>query len=213
MPQLLISNLKMKKTVFIFLLLGTLSIQLFSQENNSETTKKIIVKDTKVLDTAKLSEQFNFLMDNSFKYKDYHSIKNDWLQKYNAHVHDSINKYTTEIEVLKQKNTTLQNENDALKSEVKANEELLNSKDSINFFGASIGKQSYQAIMWTIVWILIFSLAYFIYKFKNSNIITKEAVKRYDELEEEFNEARTRALEREQALNRKLFDEQKKNTK
>jgi hypothetical protein len=43
--------------------------------------------------------------------------------------------------------------------------------------------------------------------------LTKNAILRYEELETELNESRSKSLEREQALNRKLFDEQKKNSK
>ena len=61
--------------------------------------------------------------------------------------------------------------------------------------------------------LLAAGLGYYVYKFKNSHVLTKAAIQRYEELEEEYKESRSRSLEREQLLNRKLFDEQKKNNK
>ena len=51
------------------------------------------------------------------------------------------------------------------------------------------------------------------YKFKNSNVITKEAKKTLEETEEEFQEHRRVALEREQKIMRKLQDELNKQKK
>ena len=56
-------------------------------------------------------------------------------------------------------------------------------------------------------------LLFFIYKYRNSNAITKQSNKSLAEIEEEFEEHRRNALEREQKVRRQLQDminEQKK---
>jgi len=54
---------------------------------------------------------------------------------------------------------------------------------------------------------LLVFLIVFIYKFKNSNAITKAARKSLEETELEFEEHRRVALEREQKVRRQLQDE------
>ncbi len=50
-------------------------------------------------------------------------------------------------------------------------------------------------------------LLFFIYKYKNSNSTTKEAKKNLAEIEDEFDDHRRTALEREQKVRRQLQDE------
>ena len=47
----------------------------------------------------------------------------------------------------------------------------------------------------------------FIYRFKNSNTVTKSAKKSLAEIEEEYEDHRRNALEREQKVRRQLQDE------
>lgn len=83
-------------------------------------------------------------------------------------------------------------------------------KDSMNFFGAQMSKGSYQTMMWGIVGALLLGLVLFIYKFKSSNTITREARHKLDEVETEFEDYRKKALEKEQKLGRQLQDERNK---
>jgi len=65
--------------------------------------------------------------------------------------------------------------------------------------------------MWGIIGVLAVLWLFFAYKFKSSNSITKEANTKLAETEQEFEEHRKRALEREQQVRRKLQDEINKN--
>jgi hypothetical protein len=70
-----------------------------------------------------------------------------------------------------------------------------------------MSKGGYNALMWTIIAGLFALLLFFIYKFKNSNTITKQAKKALLETEEEYEEYRRNSLEREQKVRRQLQDE------
>jgi len=70
-----------------------------------------------------------------------------------------------------------------------------------------MSKAIYKMVMWFIIAVLLALLAYFIYKFKNSNTITREAKKSLLDIEEEFEEHRKTAVEREQKVRRQLQDE------
>ncbi|MCB0431897.1 MAG: tRNA (guanine-N1)-methyltransferase, partial [Mangrovimonas sp.] len=67
--------------------------------------------------------------------------------------------------------------------------------------------------LWGIIGILLALLGFFIYKFKNSNTITKESKKALADIELEFEEHRKVALEREQKVRRQLQDELNKQKK
>jgi len=199
----------MKNLLIKSLVLFLLSFQLIAQDS----IKKSKNIDIQTLDKGNLLEQKQFITENSFVKGSFISTKTDWLNKFHSHLLDSVNKLKTELTIAKQQATTITNENNALKSEVLQNEEMLLKKDSISFLGIPMSKVGYKSIMWILVTLLSAGLGYYVYKFKNSHVLTKEAILRYEELDEEFKESRSRALEREQLLNRKLFDEQKKNNK
>ena len=80
-------------------------------------------------------------------------------------------------------------------------------------FGMQMSKTNYNVLMWSIIGGLLALLVFFIYKFKNSNDITREANKNLAEIEEEFDEHRRTALEREQKVRRQLQDELNKQKK
>ena len=199
----------MKNLLIKSLVLFLLSFQLIAQDS----IKKSKNIDIQTLDKGNLLEQKQFITENSFVKGSFISTKTDWLNKFHSHLLDSVNKLKTELTIAKQQATTITNENNALKSEVLQNEEMLLKKDSISFLGIPMSKVGYKSIMWILVTLLSAGLGYYVYKYKNSHVLTKEAILRYEELDEEFKESRSRALEREQLLNRKLFDEQKKNNK
>jgi len=199
----------MKHLLIKSLILFFLSLNLIAQD----TIQKFKNIDSQVLEKGNLMEQKQFITENSFVKGSYISTKTEWLNKFHTHVLDSVNKLKTELTVSKQQATTVLNENNALKSEISQNEEMLLKKDTISFLGIPMSKIAYKSIMWILVVLLASGLGYYVYKFKNSHVLTKAAIQRYEELEEEFKESRSRSLEREQLLNRKLFDEQKKNSK
>ena len=78
-------------------------------------------------------------------------------------------------------------------------------------FGIAMSKSGYNVLMWSIIAGLLAFLLFFIFRFKNSNAITKEAKQKLTEVEEEFEEHRRNALEREQKVRRQLQDELNKN--
>ena len=78
-----------------------------------------------------------------------------------------------------------------------------------------LSKGLYNIMLWSIIGVLLLLVFTFIYKFKTSNSITKAAKKSLEETEQEFEEHRRVALEREQKVRRQLQDEinkQKGNT-
>ncbi|BDW91178.1 MULTISPECIES: tRNA (guanine-N1)-methyltransferase [Flavobacteriaceae] len=147
----------------------------------------------------------------------YEVIKLSELYETKNNIFDSID---TANKTIKDLSATI----DANKSEIEdLNEKLqdttnkLNNvteeKDSISFFGALISKGTYNFILWAIIFGLLLLLLFFIYRFRNSNFLTQQAKSALADLEEEYQNHRRRALEREQKISRQLQDELNKQKK
>jgi len=65
--------------------------------------------------------------------------------------------------------------------------------------------------MFCVIILLFILLFYFIFKFKNSNIVTQKAILDLEDVENEFAIHRKKTLEKEQKLRRALQDEINKN--
>ena len=62
-------------------------------------------------------------------------------------------------------------------------------------------------MLFSTIGMLVLGLLFFIIKFKNSNIITKQTKHKLSEIEQEFDSYRQKKLEEQQILRRKLQDE------
>ncbi|WP_308992153.1 tRNA (guanine-N1)-methyltransferase [Mariniflexile litorale] len=185
------------------------SLAIFSQTSGSEDDKLS-------LNSGTIDNQFDYVITKSNGWRDergqsYRVIKAHWLTDLKAHTLDSLqairkNLVATEITVkaqtqeiadLKTSLSNTQNNLDKTKSE----------KNSISLFGTQMSKSGYSGLMWSIIAILLAFLIFFIYKFKNSNAVTKEAKRTLSDVEDEFEEHRKIAVEREQKVRRQLQDE------
>ncbi len=193
------------KKIWFLLLLG-ISLSGFGQNNSND----------KSIDLRKgsIKEKFNTLYSKSNNYKNYKVIKQYLLVQLKQQVLDSLKqqkeayaKTTDKIKKLEAQITDLQLQ---LKQANEQISKLENEKDSIGFLGFPVQKTKYQMIMWSIVIFLLLGLFYFIFMFKNSLKGTKIAQNNLRKIEEEYNNFRTNALEREQLLKRQLLDEKKK---
>ena len=79
--------------------------------------------------------------------------------------------------------------------------------DNISLFGLLLNKTTYNSILWSLIGVLLISLLFFIYKFKNSSVLTNEAKESLVDVEQEFEQYRKKTLEKEQKLRRQLQDE------
>lgn len=171
--------------------------------------------ETPDLTNGNIDEQFQYLLKESGNYNArgirYEVVKINDLTKFNNNLKDTIN--SSKKTIVELRNTIAENTDEiaALKSQLGETTENLKQvtedKDSVSFFGSSVSKKTYKGIVWGIIVVLIFLLSVFIYKFRNSNQLTQHAKSALSSLEEEFEQHRRRALEREQKISRKLQDE------
>ncbi|MFK7749702.1 MAG: tRNA (guanine-N1)-methyltransferase [Kordia sp.] len=196
------------KAKYLFLAI-TLSFSVLASAQNVAKNANLKLKD------GPIKEQFEFIIKNSNKYKNYKVVKREWIEKLQKNVADSINAAQKDLSTEVAKVATQQTDIEKLKADFAAVnqkiEDLNTEKDSISLLGLQLSKGSYQSLMWGIIAVLGVLWLFFTYKFKASNTITKEAKAKLTETEHEFEEHRKRALEREQQVRRKLQDEINKN--
>ncbi|RAJ17088.1 tRNA (guanine-N1)-methyltransferase [Olleya aquimaris] len=196
-------------TIFFF----TIS---FSGTAQTQTTDD----DKLSLDSGTLESQFEYLTKKSTNWRDergrsYEVIRNEWVAKLKANTLDSLKAIKKDLLDTQNKVTAQSTEIEQLKSSLsntKSNLEATNQeKDSMSLFGMQMSKTGYNALLWSIIAGLLAFLLFFIFKFKNSHAVTRAAKLKLEETEEEFEEHRRNALEREQKVRRQLQDEINKN--
>lgn len=161
-----------------------------------------------------IDKQFTEVIDGSGNYKQFKVIEKTKMAQLKANTKKRITGLQEEIKTLENKIS----EQDAAALKVSAALENTQQdldatnleKDSINLLGTPMKKGAYKTTMWGIIGVLLLGLLLFIYKFKNSNTLTKQAQYKLDETESEFEDYRRKALEKEQKLGRQLQDERNK---
>ncbi|GGG38235.1 hypothetical protein GCM10011344_43840 [Dokdonia pacifica] len=163
-------------------------------------------------------EQYDQVIKSSGNYnngpKRYKVIERPKLERYRKQLSDSVTTLKTKITNLNKRIEDQASEitglNTNLSSTQKTLEDTNLEKDSMSFLGSQMSKGSYQTMMWSIIGILFLGLLLFIFRFKNSNTLTRQAKRKLDELELDFDDYKRKALEKEQKLGRQLQDERNK---
>ncbi|UAB84479.1 hypothetical protein INR75_00055 [Zunongwangia sp. SCSIO 43204] len=187
------------------LLITLLIFTAFTLKNNAQDS---------ISTTNPIQQEFQELIESSNNYQEYKVVNYDDLIDLRDNTNDYIQELKDQITVGKNTADQQVDEIANLEGELKTTQQDLQKvteeKDNIVFLGLPLTKGTYMAMMWGIVAILILALLFFIYKYKNSNSVTKEAKKRLDDTEREFDAYKKKALEKEQRLGRLLQDEKNK---
>lgn len=167
--------------------------------------------ETKNLSNGSIKEQFDYIISNSNRYQEYRVVKQTWLDQLKSHTADSLNVVRKELKSKQSLIDDQQAEIGQLKEKLDDSNHSLsavnNEKDNISFFGIMMKKATYKSIMWAIIAILSALLLIFIMRFASSKSVTAQAKKAHQEVMEEFNNYKNKAMEEEQKLRRKLQDE------
>ncbi|HDZ13673.1 hypothetical protein LCGC14_1120240 [marine sediment metagenome] len=167
------------------------------------------------LEKGDIDSQFEYVYTKSGNYRSdgklYEVVRTISLDQLRKNVLDSLNGFNIRAAELK---ATISGNESTIGSLEKKLEDTTNSlasvteeKDNMSFLGIAVSKGTYNAILWTVIAGLLILLLFFIYRFRNSNILTQEAKTNLSELETEYEDHRRRALEREQKISRQLQDE------
>ena len=173
-------------------------------------------EETESINQGSINDQFEFVLRKSGNFKGtngapYEAVRRSMFVALQAHTNDTINTLKKTLSDTRETVSTQEKEINDLKANLSSTQTTLNTtneeKNNMALLGMQTSKTNYNIIMWTIIAALLALLLFFIYKFKNSNTITKGAKLKLAEVEEEFEEHRKTALEREQKVRRQLQDE------
>lgn len=163
------------------------------------------------LEKGTVENQFNFIFEKSSRYEDYKVVKEAWLYTLKAHVMDTVKSLKRGLRDSHNAIILKQSEVDSIKKEYASIDEklttALNEKNSLRFLGILMAKGAYNSLMWTIVLVLGGGLVVFVLLFKKSHVVTSQTKKDLQELKDEFELFRKRALDREEKLSRKYLDD------
>lgn len=207
--------MKVYRILFLLAFLLAANLQYAQEAEESGDDDKLS------LDEGPISNQFDYIAKRSGNYRAdgvrYEVVKESNLFKIRKNVLDSIaamNKKTGELKAtIAEHETTITSLNKKLEETTTNLAAVTEEKDSMSFIGIPVSKGTYNFILWTIIAGLFLMLGLFIYRFRNSNILTQEAKQNLSELEIEYEDHRRRALEREQKISRQLQDEINKQKK
>lgn len=191
------------KSKLLLILFLAVSFSSFSQETEPEP--QVVEEDNS------LEGQFDKIYRISTTYQVYKVIGKDKYLELKKNVLDSLKDAKS---LISEKESLLKAERDNIKGTkdllLKTQSELEASKkneNSISLFGTELSKTTYNLLLWSIIIVSLLALFYFIFKFSQSNVLTKEAQKNLLDVEQEFEQHRKKSLEREQKLRRQLQDE------
>ncbi len=196
------SKKKLMRVLLLLLLIHTANIasaQEFREEINS------------------IDNQFDKIYKKATNYKNYKVILKEQYLNLKLNVLDSIKdskRLILEIENrLHTKNSTLKKTKEQLVSAEFNLKEVIQKANSMTFMGVQLNKTSYNLLLWLLIIFLISTSVYFIFKFKKSMTITKEAQRVLLENEKALEIHQKKSLVREQKLRRQLQDEINKQKK
>jgi len=196
------SKKKLMRVLLLLLLIHTANIasaQEFREEINS------------------IDNQFDKIYKKATNYKNYIVILKEQYLNLKSNVLDSLKdskRLILEIENrLHTKNSTLKKTKEQLVSAEFNLKEVIQKANSMTFMGVQLNKTSYNLLLWLLIIFLISTSVYFIFKFKKSMTITKEAQRVLLENEKALEIHQKKSLVREQKLRRQLQDEINKQKK
>ena len=195
----------------------TITLILLCSFNTLQAQTETSDEDDKLsLDNSTINNQFEYVLQKSGDFRGtngsmFEAVKRSMLTTLQAHTNDTLKTLRKDLADTQAMVKTQANEISELKTNLSNTqaslEKTTNEKNNMSLFGLQMSKSSYNVLMWSIIGILLAMLMLFIYKYKNSHVITKEAKKALEEIEVEFEEHRKTALEREQKVRRQLQDE------
>lgn len=192
-----------------------LGLNLLAQENESAKERDNFPSSVGV--TEKVDDAFSKLIKESNNYQSYKVVKLNSLLELQRSTKKEISDLESAITELNSQIEDLQGQVDRSKAELDQTNSTLKqvekSKDEFSFIGIKMMKTTYQVIVIVIIVILLILLIVFIGRFKAGNSITIKARNDLEDLQNDYDEYRKKALETQQRLGRQLQDERNKNMK
>lgn len=163
------------------------------------------------LTSGTIDSQFIHLIAISRSQNGFEIVRRANLELLRKNVADSLGAYRTQIgeisATIEQEQVEVAALTDSLAGVKGELQVAVDSRDNFSFLGMSMTKTTYSLLVWGLVLVLAVILIFYIYRFSQSHVLTKDARKAFDDLQAEFDQHRKKAMEKEQKLKRQLQDE------
>ncbi len=193
------------RLLILFIALSLVGTQAFCQTSSQRQPPK------GSLTSGPIDSQFIYLSAISRSQDDLKLIRRVNLERVRQNVADSLASLRKQIMAASvsvgEQETKLSLVNDSLSQVRQELEVAQDSKDNFAFLGMAMHKSTYSLIVWGIILALAVILIFYIYRFNQSNVVTRDTKKAIDELQADFDQHRKKAMEKEQKLKRQLQDE------
>ncbi|MCB8999021.1 MAG: hypothetical protein H6540_02990 [Bacteroidales bacterium] len=151
--------------------------------------------------------QFDYAIDKSSNFREYKVIRQAWVTRLKSNTLDTLSRLKSQIntsgKIIAEKTSSI----DSLQSELKITNAKLEAKNSFSFFGIMVSKAGYDTIMWSLIIGLLVALGLMIGVFRRSYAVTSQTRKDLNEVKEEFENFRKKALKSKEEAVRQLYDE------
>lgn len=155
-----------------------------------------------------LKSDYRGLIENTETFKQYKVIPITDLNSFDKKLTDTLNLYKSEIEVAERGEREAKKTADSLRSEVQELttnlEETQKMVDGILFLGMPMTKSGYNALVWSIVAILLIALGVVYFLYYNSNKVTKQTKIDKARVDNELEELRKTSHEKQVKIKREL---------
>jgi ATP-dependent Zn protease len=149
-----------------------------------------ITAQESVTEENTLENQFDRIYRISTSYQTYKVISKEGYQKLKNNVLDSLNlvenMLSEKVSLLKTKESDIQRLNEKINNTQISLDASIKKENSISLFGLALNKTTYNSILWFLIIVLLMGMLFFMYKFSNSNLLTKEAKHNLAEVEQEL---------------------------
>lgn len=161
-----------------------------------------------------LDDQYKTLKEEAGNYKQFKVIDEAALNNFWKTTMDSVKTLKNEKAALfsenSQKQSTIRQLESTIETKDNQIEELDAQTSSISVFGAVMEKTTFIFFSFFTIGALIVVLLLLLYQYKDNNRVAKEKVKAFDKLNNDFEEYKRNALEKQMKLRRDLQTERNK---
>lgn len=186
------------------ILLLALLVQNISAQSRLSKTEVEALPNT-------IENQFTKIYRLSNNWQEYKMIKRVHFTSFQKNILDSIATIKKDVVTKQLKITEQQKNTNTLKAEIVTLKNNLatsvEKEDAFSFLGMLLSKATYNTILWSIILSLLVGLAFFIFKFKSSYFVIKETKNALIDIEDELEQYKKKAIDKEQKLRRQLQDE------
>jgi hypothetical protein len=183
------------------------SSQVNATAEQTEAPATFVPKLKPFADELSIADQFAYAIDKSSNFQDYKVIKQTWISKLKINTLDTLSYLKSDLNVTK---TLLKNKTeliDSMQTELNLMQAEIRKKNSFGFLGIMVSKTAYDGIMWAIIAGLIVCLGIMLGAFRRSFSVTAQTKKDLNDVKEEFELYRKKALKSKEEAVRQLHDE------